>query len=59
LALDTKGAARLLGVSVSLLEHLRMTPERSPRFFKIGSAIRYRVSDLEQWAMARAEGGHQ
>lgn len=57
--LDTKGAARHLGVSTSLLEKLRMEPDTSPRFLKIGRKVLYKVADLETWAAARAHGGGQ
>lgn len=58
IALDTREAARRLGVSPSLLEKIRCyAPESGPRFVKIGRRIVYRVSDLDAWASARTHGG--
>ncbi len=55
---DTKGAARILGVSESWLHKLRaFKPEESPRFLKCGRRVFYRVSDLHAWQEARARGG--
>jgi len=49
-AVDTKEAARLLGVSKSHLEKLRIDdPEKSPPFFNVGRCIRYPLSGLQQW----------
>ena len=57
-ALCTREAARRLGVSKSLLEHIRCyQPEQGPRFLRIGKKVLYRVCDLDAWAAARLEGG--
>ena len=56
---DTKGASRVLGVSESWLNKLRvLKPEESPRYIKAGRRVLYRVSDLMAWQEARARGGH-
>lgn len=55
---DTKGAARILGVSESWLHKLRaFRPDDSPRFLKCGRRVFYRLSDLYAWQEARARGG--
>ena len=51
LAVDTKGAAKLLGVSESYLEKLRFfEAEHGPPFMRFGRKVLYRVSDLERFA---------
>jgi hypothetical protein len=56
-ALDTKGAAKFLGVSKSHLEKLRTEdPESSPPFFKVGRCVRYSVQRLVEWSEGRGEG---
>lgn len=55
IALDTRGAARLLGVSKSHLEKLRTEdPENSPPFFRVGRCIRYSSKQLTLWVEARS-----
>ncbi len=48
-ALDTRGAAQRYSLSVSLLEHLRLTPGQGPRYIKVGRKVLYRVADLDAW----------
>jgi len=51
LAVDTRGAAALLGVSKSYLEKLRfLEAEHGPPFLRLGRKVIYRVSDLERFA---------
>ncbi|MGD9979551.1 MAG: helix-turn-helix domain-containing protein [Hyphomonadaceae bacterium] len=51
LAVDTRGAAALLGVSKAYLEKLRfLEAEHGPPFMRLGRKILYRVSDLEAFA---------
>ena len=50
--LDTAGAARYLGLSKGLLNNWRTAGE-GPKWFKVGAAVRYRVSDIEEWLQAR------
>lgn len=45
---DTHGAAERTGLAVATLEKLRCSG-RGPRFAKIGRAVRYRVTDLDEW----------
>lgn len=51
--LTRKEAARYLGVSRRSLDNWATRGE-GPRFFKVGRAARYRVSDLERWIESRA-----
>lgn len=53
--LDTKAAAALVHLSPVTLERFRLTGE-GPRFAKLGKAVRYRRSDLEEWVAARVIG---
>jgi predicted DNA-binding transcriptional regulator AlpA len=46
--LDSRSAARLVGVSVRTLERYRLAGT-GPRFSKLGRLVRYRSSDLETW----------
>ena len=46
--LDSKQLAELLNLSEITIARLRLTG-RGPRFCKIGRAVRYRRSDVEQW----------
>jgi predicted DNA-binding transcriptional regulator AlpA len=55
LLVSTREAARLLGLSTSLLEKLRHYRRPGPRFVRVGRAVRYAPSDLRAWAAARAE----
>jgi hypothetical protein len=54
---DTEGAARFLNLSRSYLEKRRFFRMEGPPFTMFGRAIRYRISDLEEWAAARPKGG--
>jgi excisionase family DNA binding protein len=45
-------AAKLLSLSVRTLERLRCSG-LGPKFLKAGKCVRYRESDLEQWAASR------
>jgi predicted DNA-binding transcriptional regulator AlpA len=49
---DTEGASRHIGLSVSTLEKLRVYGD-GPPFVKLGRAVRYRVADLENYLAAR------
>jgi predicted DNA-binding transcriptional regulator AlpA len=52
LTVDTEGASKHIGLAVSTLEKLRVTGG-GPRFVKLGRAVRYRVSDLEDYVAER------
>ena len=49
---DEKTAARILGVSVRFLQQRRYQGG-GPPFIKVGSAVRYRHSDLDDWVRDR------
>lgn len=51
IAVDTRTAAEILGVSKSHLEKLRIDdPENSPPYFRIGKCVRYSVERLREWS---------
>jgi len=51
--LNTKEAAKVLGVSMAFLERDRWAGARVP-YIKVGSrAVRYRMSDLQQYLDSR------
>lgn len=52
LTVDTEGASQHLGLAVSTLEKLRVSGG-GPRFVKMGRAVRYRLSDLEEYLAER------
>jgi predicted DNA-binding transcriptional regulator AlpA len=53
--LTVSEAARWAKVSESFLNKARLAGgENSPRFVRLGRAIRYRLADLEAWVDARA-----
>jgi len=56
--LDTKEAAQLLGIRPQTLQLWRST-NRHPDlpYIKVGTAVRYRLSDLEAWMASRTVGG--
>ncbi len=57
LAVDTRTAAEMLGLSASHLEKLRLyDPENSPPVMRIGRAVRYPIEGLRAWADARTTG---
>jgi len=50
--LTTQEAADRLGLSKSTLDKGRLTGD-SPPFVRMGTAIRYRPQDLDEWVAAR------
>ena len=57
LAVDTRTAAEMLGLSSSHLEKLRLyDPDNSPPIIRIGRAVRYPVEGLRAWAEALTTG---
>lgn len=50
--IDTDGAARHVGVSVSTMEKLRVYGDGCP-YSKRGRSVRYRISDLDAWMSSR------
>ena len=49
---DENNAAQILGVSVRFLQQRRYQGG-GPPFIKVGSAVRYRLEDLDSWARKR------
>ena len=50
--LDTRAAARYLGMSKSNLEKLRVFGG-GPKYLKLRHLVRYRVQELDEWMNAR------
>jgi hypothetical protein len=51
IAVDTRTAAKFLGVSKSHLEKLRIEdPQNSPPYFRVGKCVRYSVELLKEWS---------
>jgi excisionase family DNA binding protein len=48
--------AQQLHVSLASLRRWRLE-RRGPRFIKVGSLVRYRPDDLEQWLVEQPTGG--
>lgn len=51
--IDTTQAARLLGVSKSLLDHDRLHPSLGVPYIKLGALVRYDPAALLAWARSR------
>jgi len=51
-ALNERQAAKYLGVSAGTLRLWR-SENRSPRFFRAGKLVRFRVRDLDEWIEQR------
>ena len=51
--IDTMQAAKLLGVSKSLLDHDRLRPVLGVPYIKLGTVVRYDPQALLAWARAR------
>lgn len=51
--LDDKQAAEFLSVSAGTLSVWRSTGRYALKFIKVGRAVRYRQSDLEDWLTTR------
>jgi predicted DNA-binding transcriptional regulator AlpA len=54
--LTEKELAASLGVSLAACRKWR-TQDRGPVFVKLGSLVRYRSADVEQWVTTRPKGG--
>lgn len=52
LTVDTEGASQHIGLAVSTLEKLRVSGG-GPQYVKLGRAVRYRISDLEEYLAER------
>lgn len=60
LAVDTREAAKYLGVSPQFLEKLRyLEAEHGPKYLRCGRKILYRLSDLQDYANSLVAGGVQ
>lgn len=52
--LDTRDAASVVGLAYNTLNWYRQhSPERGPRFRRLGSAIRYRMGDLRAFVASK------
>jgi excisionase family DNA binding protein len=51
--LDDKQAAEYLSVSPGTLSVWRSTGRYALKFIKVGRAVRYRMTDLDEWLEAR------
>ena len=47
--LDTRAAAKYLGLSPSTLEKWRCWSSEGPVYYKVGYLVRYREEDLDAW----------
>ena len=54
--LTEKDVAEQIKVSLASLRRWRLL-QRGPRFVKVGSLVRYRPEDLEQWLETLPAGG--
>ena len=54
--LTEQDVAKHLHVSLAALRRWRLEG-RGPRFIKVGSLVRYRPEELEQWVAAQPTGG--
>jgi hypothetical protein len=50
--LTAQQAAALTGYTVKALERYRQQAGKGPRFYKVGTSIRYRADDLRSWIEA-------
>ncbi|PCF95138.1 helix-turn-helix domain-containing protein [Vreelandella nigrificans] len=55
LLLTTNEAAPYLGVSPRTLETWRSTGRHGVRYIKVGSRVRYRLRDLDEWLASRMQ----
>lgn len=51
--IDTQQAAKLLGVSKSLLDHDRLRPSLGVPYIRMGAAVRYDPQAVLAWARSR------
>jgi predicted DNA-binding transcriptional regulator AlpA len=56
--LNEHDVARITGLSVASVRRWRLM-RQGPRYLKIGSAVRYRTSDIWAWLESRPTGGEQ
>ena len=50
--LDTMSASRLMGMSKSFLDKMRVRGD-GPQYLKVGNRVRYRHEDVAQWLEGR------
>jgi len=53
--IDVRGLSALTGMSVSTIYRKRSLGEPLPRAVKIGSAVRWRLPDVERWIEEQLE----
>ena len=54
--LNEHQVAKLLGLSVASIRRYRLL-KQGPRFFKLGAAVRYKITDVSTWLESRPSGG--
>ena len=47
--ITSKDAAAIMGVSNGALANRRYRKENSPPYFRVGSLVRYKLSDVVEW----------
>lgn len=62
--LNEREAAQYIGMSMSFLRQSRMEGKREshtpgPPFLKLGKAVRYLITDLDQWLAQNRQGAHR
>jgi predicted DNA-binding transcriptional regulator AlpA len=58
--LNEREVAALTTMSVASLRRWRLQGDAGPKFIKVGgSAVRYRLSDVEAWLSSQPSGGQQ
>ena len=56
--LNEHDVARITGLSGASVRRWRLL-RQGPRYLKIGSAVRYKASDISAWLESRPTGGEQ
>ncbi len=54
--LDEREVAAICGLSAAAIRRWRLL-RKGPRYLKVGSAVRYRLEDVNNWLETRPSGG--
>ena len=54
--LDDREVAAICGLSTAAIRRWRLL-RKGPRYIKVGSAVRYRLEDVNNWLETRPSGG--